>query len=411
MTQPIVRIAWSIVFFVAVTSVTAQIFLPYPLPGKVVFPPSDFPKHPIINFPFDSYEGRVPCGVQPPNPNPLPKIPDDEVGVIGGRNAYPGEFPWLVNFQWRELLPDDTPDPSFNNPWRSFCAGTLINYRMILTAAHCIHLFQTHVEEYRFNFGCHDLKDEANCFSIIVRFNEIQAHAIYHQGEVHGLPPLPNMNDIGIIFLTSPKAVNNQKWKGPLPIPICLEMEDKQKEWNPFGHYDGMGSVLSTAGFGKTIKQDRRGRPYREDIYNNTIRYDVGETNRLKKIDIKILTYSDCAQERPSDPLTPKEIEYINRKYYWTCGHVQSCQFNGTLENSCNLCGAFCGGWKRKQVSSCHGDSGAPVVTQTPEGKFVLIGITSDGLNGCGKPGHYVRVFAYLRWIRETFLAFYRLVG
>ena len=49
---------------------------------------------------------------------------------------------------------------------------------------------------------------------------------------------------------------------------------------------------------------------------------------------------------------------------------------------------------------TCQGDSGGPLVCEVDE-KYTLIGVTSFGY-GCGiqdKPGVYVRLANYLKWI------------
>ena len=66
--------------------------------------------------------------------------------------------------------------------------------------------------------------------------------------------------------------------------------------------------------------------------------------------------------------------------------------------------GVFCAGAPDRKT--CRGDSGGPVVFTN--GKPVVVGIVSWGLNACtsdGQPGVYTRVAAYSQWIDSTIRA------
>ena len=55
-----------------------------------------------------------------------------------------------------------------------------------------------------------------------------------------------------------------------------------------------------------------------------------------------------------------------------------------------------------KYPDTCKGDSGGPVFAKTPQGKLLLIGITSRGSGTCEVGGVYTLVPAFLPWIESV---------
>ena len=109
------------------------------------------------------------CGVS--------KNPIVEQRIVGGIEARPNSFPWLVSIQ-------------FDN--RHTCGGTLIDDRHVLTAASCFKqsLFPA---RYAIALGAHKLSDAAN---VTVDVERLIFHSDYND--------VTNENDIGLMRLSSP---------------------------------------------------------------------------------------------------------------------------------------------------------------------------------------------------------------
>ncbi|OXA64161.1 Trypsin-1 [Folsomia candida] len=71
-------------------------------------------------------------------------VPDNESRIVGGEEAIPHEFPWLIRIQRKTSQ-------------SLVCGGTIIDRNLILTAAHCIGNAKDDANKYEVLGGAHDM--------------------------------------------------------------------------------------------------------------------------------------------------------------------------------------------------------------------------------------------------------------
>ena len=116
--------------------------------------------------------------------------------IMGGQDSVPYSYPWMVSLAKR----------SYNN--LHLCGGTLITFRHVLTAAHCIEDFSG-VNDISILAGIHNINEKRNPFSAIA----VNLHPQYD--------PETFANDIAIVTLATPVPSND-----PRIGVICLPPDD-----------------------------------------------------------------------------------------------------------------------------------------------------------------------------------------
>ncbi|XP_028137099.1 CLIP domain-containing serine protease B10-like isoform X1 [Diabrotica virgifera virgifera] len=252
--------------------------------------------------------------------------------IINGQDAG-RDYPWMTLLSFRG------PD----NRGAFDCAGSIINNRYILTAAHCLvdrsRLLGVRVGEYNItNKGvdCFGKGNEIDCNypTQDLAIEEIISHPNYEQKQ--------QINDIALLRVT-PITFNDKNIK-----PVCLPRV-KKSEFNP--------ESVEVSGWGLTKSLGRK-------------------SNILQMAFLKVVTPSKC------------------QPFYQ----------NLTVIDDSRICA---GGLVTKNDSNaCSGDSGGPLqVQERIPGvgyKYVQHGIVSFGVRQCNYPAVFTKVDFYIKWILDN---------
>uniref|UniRef100_A0A6P4EYA8 Serine protease easter-like n=1 Tax=Drosophila rhopaloa TaxID=1041015 RepID=A0A6P4EYA8_DRORH len=253
--------------------------------------------------------------------------------IYDGKDTDLNEFPWMVLLEYRNR----------NGGLSTSCAGSLINQRYVITAAHCL---TGRIEREigplaSVRLGEHDTRTAVDCPAgggscapevQRLGFDEIRAHEGYSEQSKN------QVHDIGLIRLE--RNVRYSDNIRPICLPSSVGPEARQ-----------VGQQFTVAGWGRTLKMARS--PIKQKV---TLNYVDPAKCRQRFSQIKIA--------------------------------VESTQ--------------LCAGGQFRQ-DSCDGDSGGPLMRFRGD-SWVLEGIVSFGYK-CGLkdwPGVYTNVAAYDIWIRQN---------
>nr|XP_034834241.1 CLIP domain-containing serine protease 14D-like [Maniola hyperantus] len=276
-----------------------------------------------------------------PNVELLPDSCGDIDGsrIVGGRVAKLYELPWMT------LIAYNTRDGKQFN-----CAGSIINSRYVLTAAHCVLSPTEGLKNIiGIRIGDIDLDKDIDCQGDFqnmfcesatqnIGVEEVIIHEVFVQNA---------SKDTDIALLRLSESVNfTYKNAGPICLPVSSELRDARLA----------GKNATVAGWGAT-------------------EYD-SSSRILLKIEIPIWSDENC---HPS------------------CKRDGDCK----TRNFKTLCAG------EYLKDSCSGDSGGPLIVETQYNgvhRYVQYGIVSHGPRRCGTrgdPGVYTDVSKYMQWILD----------
>ncbi|XP_030072594.1 acrosin [Microcaecilia unicolor] len=125
--------------------------------------------------------------------------------IIGGVNAQPGAWPWLVSIQ----IPS-------RKGHRHSCGGSLINNHWVLTAAHCFRNMKGSSPSWKLLIGAYQLSD----LDDNVQIRHIKSFLIHEKYSPH-----TEANDIALILLNAPVEYNYVTQPACLPNSEMLVSE------------------------------------------------------------------------------------------------------------------------------------------------------------------------------------------
>lgn len=266
--------------------------------------------------------------------------------IVGGEDADPKDFPWLVLFGEVDLN-GNIEEEDFA------CGGSLISSKWVLTASHCICKDETSelFDRVRVKLGLYKRSSKK-------AYQEIDSSKLIKHEKYKPAPFYEN--DIGLIKLSEAY----KKYGRTRINTICLPLNsDESETWED---YDA-----TVAGWGSTDTLDGG-------------RFAFNDADTLQKITIPIVSTNVCRNA------------YMEHMGEDASNHAQ-------VHLDRNICA---GG--EEDRDSCQGDSGGPLMIKkrAANGRtfLVQVGIVSWGV-GCGiveLPGVYTNVLYFLEWILDN---------
>ncbi|XP_063813213.1 acrosin-like [Pseudophryne corroboree] len=153
--------------------------------------------------------------------------------IVGGNEAFPGSWPWLVSIQRRNLF-------IF---YQHFCGGSILNVKWVITAAHCFKDKGKDVSSLRLVFGAHQLSKLGPNVQIR-RVSKMIEHQKYSAKTAS--------NDIALLRVDQPISFNE------FIQPACLPIKSRDIKPMSDCYIAGWGVLKEKATHQSDVLQEAR---------------------------------------------------------------------------------------------------------------------------------------------------------
>ncbi|XP_028047512.2 anionic trypsin-2 [Monomorium pharaonis] len=169
-----------------------------------------------------------------------------EARIVGGHDAAPREFPWMVGLKRKG---------------GHFCGGVIVNDRIVLSAAHCLCSATNKripEREVRVILGAHNISDPAARYELVKK-------AMFHPGHTCG----KFVDDIVLLELARPIS-----WSESVK-PACLPMATGQPGYSAFNDVDAL-----VTGWGYLVEDTNQRK----------------KANVLQKVEVRVINNTRCGK-------------------------------------------------------------------------------------------------------------------